>query len=81
LWFDSYRSFEVAVDRLTAEADLRQALGEAGCQYTSRYYRWPSIIGRYTEFLSDTIARGRRVPLRTTRLEIPTGGLEYVRGG
>ena len=81
LWFDSYRSFEVAVDRLTAEAALRQALGEAGRLYTSRYYRWPSIIDRYTEFLSDTIVRGRRVPLRTSRLAVPTGGLEYVRGG
>ena len=49
LWFDSYRSFEATVDRLTGDAGLRAALGEAGRRYTARNYLWPSIIDRYTD--------------------------------
>jgi glycosyltransferase involved in cell wall biosynthesis len=81
LWFESYRSFEVAVDRLTADRGLRSALGEAGRRYTARYYRWPSIIDRYTGFLEGVAARGHRAPIRTRRLALPVGGPEYVREG
>jgi glycosyltransferase involved in cell wall biosynthesis len=81
LWFDSYRSFEVAVDRLLGDADLRLRLGAAGRQYTARNYRWPSIIDRYVRFLGEVVARGRRPPLRTARLAQPTVGAEYVRRG
>jgi glycosyltransferase involved in cell wall biosynthesis len=79
LWFESYRSFEVAVERLDAEPALRTALGEAGRRYTARYYRWPSIIDRYTEFLGGVAARGRRPVLSTRRLELPAGGPVYQR--
>jgi len=58
LWFDSYRSFEVAVDRLVGDAALRTSLGEAGRAYTDHYYRWPSIIDRYSTFLEQVIERG-----------------------
>ncbi len=81
LWFDSYRSFEATVDRLTGDAGLRDALGEAGRSYTARNYSWPAIIDRYTAFLADVVARGRSAPLRTVRLEVPTGGTAYVREG
>lgn len=81
LWFDSFRSFEVAVDRLVGDEGLRSALGDAGRRYTGRYYRWPSIIDRYTEFLGGIVSRGHRNPIRTTRLEMPRGGAEYVRKG
>ena len=46
LWFDSYRSFEVAVERSVRRPGLRAALG-AAVGYTARYFRWPSIIDRY----------------------------------
>jgi glycosyltransferase involved in cell wall biosynthesis len=81
LWFESYRSFEVTVDRLVGDADLRSTLGDAGRQYTARYYRWPSIIDRYTHFLEGVIERGHRDPIRTGRLSLPAAGPEYVRKG
>jgi glycosyltransferase involved in cell wall biosynthesis len=81
LWFDSFRSFEVALDRLCASPELRAALGEAGRAYTVEHFGWESIIDRYTGFVEDVVARGRRVPLHATRLELPTGGQAYVRRG
>ena len=81
LWFDSYRSFEATVDRMSGDALLRATLGEAGRDYTARNYRWPSIIDRYTTFLDDVKERGRKTPLRTARLELQTGGTAYVREG
>ncbi len=79
LWFDSYRSFEATVDRLSSDPDLRGALGDAGRRYTERNYLWPAIIDRYTSFLENVVARGRRPALRTGRLELQTGGAAYVR--
>jgi glycosyltransferase involved in cell wall biosynthesis len=79
LWFESFRSFEVTVDRLVADRTFRDRLGDAGRRYTARYYRWPSIIDRYTEFLQGVVARGRRAPVRTHRLAQPARGQEYVR--
>jgi glycosyltransferase involved in cell wall biosynthesis len=81
LWFDSYRSFEATVDRLTGEPALRDGLGEAGRRYTARNYLWPSIIDRYTHFLTGVVARGRTAPLRTARLKLPDAGTAYVREG
>lgn len=79
LWFDGYRSFEATVARLTGDAATRAALGAAGRRYTARHYRWPSIIDRYTGFLEDVVGRGRRVPMRTARLDLEAGGVPYVR--
>ena len=81
LWFDSFRSFEAAVDRLTSDAVLRGRLAAAGHGYTARHYRWPALIDRYTSFLEEVVARGHRTPLRTERLELPAGGPAYVRKG
>ncbi len=80
LWFDSFRSFEAAVDRLTSDGPLRAALGEAGRRYTARFYQWPTLIDRYTEFLTRVVARGRHMRVADHRLETPVGGVEYVRG-
>ena len=79
LWFDSYRSFEATVDRLVGDAGLRDDLGDAGRRYTARNFSWPSIIDRYTTFLGGMVARGRRAPLRTARLELPPVGTAYAR--
>ncbi|MGO8871184.1 MAG: glycosyltransferase family 4 protein [Acidimicrobiales bacterium] len=79
LWFDSYRSFEVTVDRLVGDDQLRMRLGDAGRSYTARFYRWPSIIDRYTAFLEGVVERGHRPTVRARRLPLPTGGAEYVR--
>lgn len=80
LWFDSYRSFEVAVDRLTEDARLRTVLGEAGRLYTERFYRWPSIIDRYSAFLGAVVDRGRRASIGNARLPLTVGGTAYERG-
>jgi glycosyltransferase involved in cell wall biosynthesis len=81
LWFDSYRMFEVAVDRLTGDADLRASLGDAGRRYTDRYYRWDSIIERYADFLAAAVTRGPRTRVHTRRLPVITGGPVYEREG
>ncbi len=81
LWFESYRTFEVAVERLMADDRLRRALGEAGRTYTERFYRWPSIIDRYTQFLAGVVERGPRRPTGVKRLVLPASGREYVRSG
>ena len=81
LWFDSYRTFEATVDRLTGDAPLRAALGDAGRRYTARNYLWPSIIDRYTAFLTGVVERGTHPRLRTARLELQSGGTAYVREG
>jgi glycosyltransferase involved in cell wall biosynthesis len=79
LWFESYRTFEVTVDRLVADHNLRAALAAAGGRYTARYFRWPSIIDRYTEFLEGIVARGHRLPVRNRRLPLLLGGPQYER--
>ena len=81
LWFDSFRSFEVTVDRLVADRSFRDRLAGSGMHYTARYYRWPSIIERYAGFLASVAARGPRPTVRTGRLPLPARGPEYVRGG
>jgi hypothetical protein len=69
----------VAVDRLVGDAAFRDRLGDAGRRYTARYYRWPSIIDRYTEFLAGVVDRGQRAGVRSHRLAQPAQGQEYVR--
>jgi glycosyltransferase involved in cell wall biosynthesis len=81
LWFDSYRSFEVTVDRLVGDATLASTLGAAGRRYTARYYRWPSIIDRYTSFLEGVIERGMMTSIGSDRLQLPEPGTTYVRKG
>ncbi len=81
LWFESFRSFEVTVDRLVGDGDLRSSLGGAGRQYTARYYRWSSIVDRYTRFLEGVLDRGHRAPIRSRRLRLAVGGPEYLRKG
>jgi glycosyltransferase involved in cell wall biosynthesis len=81
LYFESYRTFEATVDRLVGDAETRARLGCAGRDYTERYYRWPSIIDRYAEFLQEVVSRGPRTSIRTGRLPLVTGGPAYERGG
>jgi hypothetical protein len=50
-----------------------------GRAYTARYFRWPSIIARYTTFLEQVAARGHRVPVGNRRLALEVGGPAYAR--
>ena len=81
LWFESYRTFEVAVERLVADRGLCRALGESGRGYTERFYGWPAIIDRYTHFLTGVVERGTGRPTGAKRLALPAPGREYVRPG
>jgi glycosyltransferase involved in cell wall biosynthesis len=58
LWFGSYRQFEVVVDRLWADADLRRRLGANGKAYVDEHYRWPALTARYARFLELVVERG-----------------------
>lgn len=51
LWFDGYASFEVVLDKLLGDDELRDRMGEAGKQYVDDHYRWPTLIKRYKGFL------------------------------
>jgi glycosyltransferase involved in cell wall biosynthesis len=55
LWFDSFGTFDVALDRLAGRPQLRRRLGDAGRAFVERHYTWPVVIDRYTRFL-DRVA-------------------------
>jgi glycosyltransferase involved in cell wall biosynthesis len=61
LAFGDYAEIEVALDRLTAQPELRVALGRAGRSFVDGHYRWSDVIGRYAGFLHgiDTRAAAR----------------------
>jgi glycosyltransferase involved in cell wall biosynthesis len=59
LWFDSYGSFELSLDRLLGDPDLRGQLGEAGRAFVRRTFDWPVLIRRYEAFLERVIARDK----------------------
>jgi glycosyltransferase involved in cell wall biosynthesis len=54
-WFDGYASFEVVLDRLLGDADLRSQLGRSGKEYVAASYRWPALIDRYRAFLEGLL--------------------------
>jgi glycosyltransferase involved in cell wall biosynthesis len=49
LWFGRYGDFEVAVDRLLADAGWRDRLAANGEAYARRLYSWPAITERYAQ--------------------------------
>ncbi|MHB1710922.1 MAG: glycosyltransferase family 4 protein [Acidimicrobiales bacterium] len=81
LYFESYRTFEATVDRLVADQEVRTRLGDAGRTYTERYFRWPSIIDRYSRFLGSVLSRGGHQSIRPGRLPPTPNGLIYERRG
>ena len=57
LWFDSYATFEVALERLLDDDGLRASLARAGAAYVDRRYGWPRLIDRYQRFLKGVAER------------------------
>jgi glycosyltransferase involved in cell wall biosynthesis len=49
LWFQDYADFEVAVDRLRADSELRATLADRGEEYCRRVFSWPAITERYEQ--------------------------------
>lgn len=50
-WFDGYASFEVVLDRLLGDPQLRGALARRGGRYVADRFRWPTLIRRYAQLL------------------------------
>ncbi len=60
LWFANYPEFELIVDRITAEPELRGRLGEAGRRYVAEQYGWDRVLDRFEAVLEAQA--GREVP-------------------
>lgn len=59
LWFDGYARFEVVLDRLWRDAELRTGMGAAGRAYVDTHYQWPALLERYRAFLEGVVRRRR----------------------
>lgn len=57
LTFEGYAQFEVMVDRVTSDGELRRELARRGRAYVDGNFRWPVLIDRYTSFLARVLAR------------------------
>jgi glycosyltransferase involved in cell wall biosynthesis len=55
--FDSYLAFEVGLERLLGNEQLRNSMGAAGRTYVNDRYSWPRLISRYRRFLSTLAMR------------------------
>jgi glycosyltransferase involved in cell wall biosynthesis len=60
LWFDTYAEFEVALQRLTTDEQLRTTMGELGRRYADLHFRWPELVDRYASFLERAAERAGR---------------------
>jgi glycosyltransferase involved in cell wall biosynthesis len=56
LSFAGFGEFEVVVERLAADGDLRRDLGERGRRYVDRWFRWPRVVDRYARFVETVVA-------------------------
>lgn len=60
LSYGSYAEFEVIVDVVTSNPELRRRLGERGRAYVEAGFRWPVIIDRYEKFTAQVLDRMAR---------------------
>ncbi len=58
LCYRDFAEFEVALNRLLDDADLRHRLADAGKRYVSDSYSWPAVRRRYLRLLSQISWRG-----------------------
>jgi len=56
LWFDSYVSFEVCLDRLLTDSALRTTLAERGLTYLQQQFSWDAVLDRYVVFCARLLA-------------------------
>jgi glycosyltransferase involved in cell wall biosynthesis len=52
LWFANYPEFEVMVERLEADRELRDTLGANGRDYVTHEYGWPRVLERFEAALA-----------------------------
>ncbi|MBV9661178.1 MAG: glycosyltransferase family 4 protein [Acidimicrobiales bacterium] len=60
IWFEEYADFEVGMERLLRDGELRDQLGQAGRRYVESTFSWPPVLDRY-EQLAEAVAARRRV--------------------
>ena len=60
LAFGSYAEFEVVLDLMIRDADLRALLAGRGRGYVESNFRWPVIIDRYDRFAGRVLERMAR---------------------
>ncbi|MEM9714783.1 MAG: hypothetical protein AAGA17_21360, partial [Actinomycetota bacterium] len=53
--YDDYATFEVSLDRLLGDAELRAALGEVSERFVRRRFGWPVVVDRYVNFLQQVL--------------------------
>ncbi len=59
LWFDSYTSFESALDKVLGDSKLAMQLATHGQSYVDERFRWPALIDRYGKFLTRVAERSQ----------------------
>ncbi len=52
LWYSNYAEFEVAMNRLRDDSDLRSKLAQAGNHYVKSYFSWSAVRQRYLALLA-----------------------------
>jgi glycosyltransferase involved in cell wall biosynthesis len=57
LWFSSFETFDVALDRLVRHAGVREQLGRAGKAFVEQHCAWPVVVDRYVRFLERMASR------------------------
>jgi glycosyltransferase involved in cell wall biosynthesis len=68
LWFDQYGDFEVAVDRVLADAALRRRLAEAGEEYARGTFGWDVVTDRYAELTERIVTTFPTTILKRSQL-------------
>jgi glycosyltransferase involved in cell wall biosynthesis len=70
--YRGYAEFEAAVDLLTEDASLAEAMGEAGRRYVERHYGWDTVMSRYERLLerAASLSSGKSRTLSRTRTRI-----------
>ncbi len=53
LWYSDFVEFEVSMNRLLDDAELRSRLARAGQSYVERSFSWPAVRQRYQSLLSQ----------------------------
>lgn len=56
MWFGDYAGYEVIIDRLRTDAELRRCLAARGRAYVDARFRWPVVVDRYSAFLRQVAA-------------------------
>jgi len=55
LWYGDYPEFEAALDRLLADAHLRDRLAANGARFTEQTYGWEAIVERFEGFVKQLL--------------------------